>query len=154
MGKLRAAAGCPLVAVVGLAKVLSPSHREGGPRCRCAAALVGSRLRCSSSCRSRSRQSAPQLADRLQTSLNLAFGSALATIGLTVPVVVATCIILDIPLVLGLDNKDIALLALTFLVSTIGRLRAHQHDARRRATRHLRCVPVSRVRALMRRETA
>jgi Ca2+:H+ antiporter len=33
--------------------------------------------------------------------------------------VVTVCILLDIPLVLGLDGKDIALLALTFLVATI-----------------------------------
>ena len=59
------------------------------------------------------------LADRLQTNLNLAFGSALATIGLTVPVVVVVSILLGIPLVLGLDGKDIALMALTFLVSAI-----------------------------------
>jgi len=60
------------------------------------------------------------LANRLQTSMNLALGSALASIGLTIPVVVAVCLALDIPLILGLDPKDIALLALTFLVCTIG----------------------------------
>jgi Ca2+:H+ antiporter len=60
------------------------------------------------------------LADRLQTSFNLALGSALASIGLTIPVVVVVCITLDLPLLLGLDAKDIALLALTFLVCTIG----------------------------------
>jgi Ca2+:H+ antiporter len=60
------------------------------------------------------------LANRLQTSLNLALGSALATIGLTVPVVVAVCIAFDLPIVLGIDQKDIALLALTLLVGAIG----------------------------------
>jgi Ca2+:H+ antiporter len=52
--------------------------------------------------------------------MNLALGSALASIGLTIPVVVAVSLALDIPLVLGLDPKDIALLALTLLVCTIG----------------------------------
>jgi hypothetical protein len=71
------------------------------------------------------RQRRPRLADcrldrrRQQTSMNLALGSAFATIGLTVPVVVGFCLVLDIPLDLGLDPKDIALLALTFLVCTI-----------------------------------
>lgn len=58
-------------------------------------------------------------ADRLQTSMNLAVGSALATIGLTVPLVVLASIIFDLPLVMGLAPKEIALLAVTFLVSAI-----------------------------------
>ena len=58
-------------------------------------------------------------ADRLQTSMNLALGSALASIGLTIPAVVATAVILDLPLVLGLQIKDMALLILTFMVAAI-----------------------------------
>jgi Ca2+:H+ antiporter len=57
--------------------------------------------------------------DRLQTSINLAIGSALATIGLTIPVVVAAVLIMDLPLELGLEPKDITLLALTFLVTVV-----------------------------------
>jgi Ca2+:H+ antiporter len=66
-------------------------------------------------------------ADRLQTSMNLAIGSALACIGLTVPVVVAAAIAFGFPLVLGLDSKEIALLSLTFVVSivTLGTGRTH-----------------------------
>jgi Ca2+:H+ antiporter len=60
------------------------------------------------------------LANRLQTSVNLALGSALATIGLTVPVVVAVCIAFDLPIVLGIDQKDIVLLVLTLLTGAIG----------------------------------
>jgi Ca2+:H+ antiporter len=60
------------------------------------------------------------LANRLQTSMNLAFGSALASIGLTVPVVVLVSIWLDMPLVLGLAPKDMVLLALSSVVCTIG----------------------------------
>jgi Ca2+:H+ antiporter len=58
-------------------------------------------------------------ADRLQTSMNLAIGSALACIGLTIPVVAVASVILKLPLVLGLDAKDLALLAVTFVVSTV-----------------------------------
>ena len=59
------------------------------------------------------------LADRLQTSMNLALGSALASIGLTIPAVVVTATVLDLPLVLGLPPKDLVLLALAFLVGAI-----------------------------------
>lgn len=51
--------------------------------------------------------------NRLQTSLNLSLGSALASIGLTIPSVAAVCIIFDIPIILGLDIKSIILLALS-----------------------------------------
>src|SRR3546814_13189951 len=45
-------------------------------------------------------------ADRLQTSLNLALGSALATIGLTIPAVAILSIVADMPISLGLDAKS------------------------------------------------
>lgn len=51
--------------------------------------------------------------NKIQSSLNLALGSALASIGLTIPAVSAVCIFYDIPLVLGLDKKSIILLALS-----------------------------------------
>lgn len=57
--------------------------------------------------------------DRLQTSLNLALGSALATIGLTVPIIAALSVMFGWTLVLGLDPKGITLLALTLLVSAM-----------------------------------
>jgi Ca2+:H+ antiporter len=58
-------------------------------------------------------------ANRLQTSMNLAIGSALASIGLTIPVVVTAAVMFNLPLELGLEPKDMALLALTFVVSAI-----------------------------------
>ena len=51
--------------------------------------------------------------------MNLAVGFALACIGLTVPVVVLASILFHLPLVLGLEPKDIAMLAVTFLVSAV-----------------------------------
>jgi Ca2+:H+ antiporter len=51
--------------------------------------------------------------NRLQASLNLALGSALASIGLTIPSVAIVCSILDIKIVLGLDAKSIILLGLS-----------------------------------------
>jgi len=58
-------------------------------------------------------------ANRLQTSLNLALGSALASIGLTIPTVAVVSIVIGQPLALGLNAKDQVLLALTLLVSMI-----------------------------------
>ena len=58
-------------------------------------------------------------ANRLQTSMNLALGSALASIGLTIPAVAFTSMLIGMPLVLGLDPKDLTLLLLTFLVASI-----------------------------------
>ena len=55
----------------------------------------------------------------LGVALALPFGSALATIGLTIPAVVLVSVVLGLPLVLGLEAKDLALLLLAFLVSTI-----------------------------------
>jgi len=54
--------------------------------------------------------------NQLQTSLNLALGSALASIGLTIPSVVLVCLMYHIDLVLGIDLKSMVLLALSFFV--------------------------------------
>ena len=56
---------------------------------------------------------------RVQTSLNLAFGSAIASIGLTIPVIAVASIWLPGPLVLGLQPVQIVLLALTVVVASL-----------------------------------
>jgi Ca2+:H+ antiporter len=55
----------------------------------------------------------------LQKSINLALGSSLATIGLTVPAVAVAAYTLDKQLVLGLDPREMVLLVLTFVVSML-----------------------------------
>ncbi|HEY8289521.1 MAG TPA: hypothetical protein VIG49_09645 [Acetobacteraceae bacterium] len=57
--------------------------------------------------------------NRLQTSLNLALGSALASIGLTIPAVAIVALATGWTLVLGLDPKGMVLLALSLLVATL-----------------------------------
>lgn len=52
--------------------------------------------------------------NRLQTSINLALGSALASIGLTIPSVVLICILFDIDVILGIDTKPMILMLLSF----------------------------------------
>jgi Ca2+:H+ antiporter len=57
--------------------------------------------------------------ERLQTSLNLALGSALASIGLTIPVVATLSLWNGWTLTLGLDPKATALLVLTLFISAL-----------------------------------
>ncbi|HZM93157.1 MAG TPA: hypothetical protein VFB92_07055 [Vicinamibacterales bacterium] len=56
---------------------------------------------------------------RMQISLNLAFGSAMASIGLTIPTIAVASIWLPVPLHLGLDGNHIVLLALTIVVTVL-----------------------------------
>lgn len=58
-------------------------------------------------------------ANRLQTSLNLALGSALASIGLTIPAVAVVSISTGWTLTLGLDTKSVVLLLLSLFVCTL-----------------------------------
>ncbi|HYH16780.1 MAG TPA: ionic transporter y4hA [Flavisolibacter sp.] len=51
--------------------------------------------------------------NRLQTSLNLALGSALASIGLTIPAVAIASIFTGLTVALGIDTKSIVLLVLS-----------------------------------------
>src|SRR6202045_4160897 len=55
----------------------------------------------------------------LQKSINLALGSSLATIGLTIPAVAAAAYALDKQLVLGLNPQELVLLVLTFILSML-----------------------------------
>jgi Ca2+:H+ antiporter len=57
--------------------------------------------------------------NRLQTSLNLALGSALASIALTIPVVAAVSLWQGWPLALGIDQKSTVLLVLSLMVATL-----------------------------------
>ncbi len=56
---------------------------------------------------------------RIQTSLNLAYGSALASIGLTIPAVALATIWLDGPLVLGLTGRETVLMVLVLAISAL-----------------------------------
>jgi Ca2+:H+ antiporter len=108
-----------LVAVVGLAKLISPAIESGLSSVGAPKAVVGVIIAMIVLLPETWAAVRAARADRLQTSMNLAIGSALASIGLTVPVVVLLSIALDLPLVLGLEAKDIALVGLTFVVGAI-----------------------------------
>jgi Ca2+:H+ antiporter len=57
--------------------------------------------------------------NQLQISINLALGSAVACIGLTVPFVAVIATWLDQPIALGIDNESTLLLLLSFLVAIL-----------------------------------
>jgi len=58
-------------------------------------------------------------ANRLQRSVNILLGSVLASIGLTIPLVIAISLGTDRPLTLGLDAVDTVMLLLTLLTSIL-----------------------------------
>jgi Ca2+:H+ antiporter len=108
-----------LVAVVGLAKTLSPSIERvvanmGWPDSLVGIVIAALVLLPEGTAALRSAR-----ADRLQTSLNLALGSVLASIGLTIPTVAVVFVSIQQPLVLGLDPKETVMLALTLLTGAI-----------------------------------
>jgi Ca2+:H+ antiporter len=108
-----------LVSVVGLAKMLSPTIERAVEAAKAPRAVVGIVIAAVVLLPETWAAVRAARADRLQTSVNLAVGSALACIGLTVPVVALASIVFNLPLVLGLAPKEMALLALTFVVSTL-----------------------------------
>src|SRR4051794_10724795 len=108
-----------LVSVVGLAKVLSPSIERAVEAAEAPRAVVGIVIAALVLLPETWAAVRAARADRLQASMNLALGSALACIGLTVPVVVLASLAFGLPLVLGLDPKGMAMLAVTFLVSAV-----------------------------------
>jgi Ca2+:H+ antiporter len=122
IGQTWASAGLLLVSlltVVGLAKTLSPSIEHAVEVADAPRSVVGIVIAALVLLPETWAAVRAARANRLQTSMNLAIGSALASIGLTVPFVVMASILLGLPLVLGLEPKDIALLAITFLASTV-----------------------------------
>ena len=105
-----------LTGVVGLAKVLSPTIEATVAALQAPKAFVGVVIALLVLLPETWAAVRAAAANRLQTSMNLAIGSVLASIGLTIPAVVLGSVLLDMPLVLGLNNKDMVLLLLTFLV--------------------------------------
>ena len=108
-----------LVAVVGLAKALSPSIEAAVLDFGAPEAVVGIIIAALVLLPEGFAAARAARADKLQTSLNLALGSALASIGLTIPVIAAIFVVTGRPLILGIDPKETVLLLLTLIVGTI-----------------------------------
>jgi Ca2+:H+ antiporter len=108
-----------LVAVVLLTKSIAPEledalHRAGAPATAVGVLIAALVLLPEGLSAVRAAR-----ADRLQTSLNLALGSALASIGLTIPAVAGISLATGVRLVLGIDARSTALLLLSFFVASL-----------------------------------
>jgi Ca2+:H+ antiporter len=108
-----------LVAVVGLAKVLSPGIERAVAAAGMPQAVVGIAIALMVLLPETWAAVRAAARNRMQISFNLALGSALATIGLTIPAVAVTSIVLGLPLALGLPPKEVTLLALTLLLTSM-----------------------------------
>ncbi len=108
-----------LVAVVLLAKSLSPTVKRAVEAAGAPQAMVGIIIALVVLLPEAIAAVGAARRDDLQTSLNLAIGSALATTGLTIPAVAAVSLWLHLDLVLGLSVREIVLLALTLLVTSL-----------------------------------
>ena len=108
-----------LVAVVGLAKTLAPAIEAGVNAISAPLAVVGIAIAILVLLPETLSAVRAALRNRMQISFNLALGSALATIGLTIPAVAITSLVLNLPLELGLPYKEISLLGLTMMISVM-----------------------------------
>jgi len=116
-----------LLAVVGLAKVLSPSIEAAVAAAGAPQAVIGIAIAMLVLLPETWAAARAARANRLQTSLNLAFSSALASIGLTIPAVAFASVVIGMPLALGLEAKVLVLLALTFVVASITLVSGRTH---------------------------
>jgi Ca2+:H+ antiporter len=108
-----------LISVVGLAKVTSPLletviYDAGLPATLIAVSIAGLVLLPEGISAVRAAYFG-----RSQTSLNLAYGSGMATIGLTIPVIAVMSIFFGFPITLGLNSQEMVLLFLTIIVSIL-----------------------------------
>ncbi|KOX12089.1 ionic transporter y4hA [Saccharothrix sp. NRRL B-16348] len=108
-----------LVAVVGLAKVESPAIEAGVRAAGFPQSFVGVVIALLVLLPETIAAARAALRERVQTSLNLGYGSAMASIGLTIPTIALATIWLDGPLVLGLGATQTVLLVLTIVVSVL-----------------------------------
>jgi Ca2+:H+ antiporter len=108
-----------LVAVVGLAKVLSPTIERAVAAAGMPQSVVGIAIALIVLLPETGAAVRAAARNRMQISFNLALGSALATIGLTIPAVAVTSIALGLPLALGLPPKEVTLLALSLLLTSM-----------------------------------
>jgi Ca2+:H+ antiporter len=108
-----------LIAVVGLAKALTPTLEVGVAWVNAPKAVVGIVIAALVLLPEGLAALRAARANRLQTSLNLALGSALASIGLTIPAVAVVSIVLGRSLELGLGVMEEVLLLLTLFVGVI-----------------------------------
>ena len=108
-----------LGAVVLLAKTLAPAIEGGVVRMGAPKSLVGIIVALVILLPEGMAALRAARKNRLQTSLNLALGSALASIGLTIPAVALVSVVGGFPVTLGIDTKSTLLLLLALFTVMI-----------------------------------
>lgn len=108
-----------LIAVIGLAKMISPVIERGIDFLGAPKSTVGLLIAVIVLLPETWAAINAARANRLQTSLNLALGSGIASIALTIPVVIVYSFYMQQELVLGLDPKNMVFMVMTFLVGAL-----------------------------------
>ena len=108
-----------LIVVVGLAELLSPAIEAGVEAAGAPKTIVGIAIALLVLLPEGFAAVRAARANRLQSSLNLALGSALASIGLSIPAIAAIAIFFDLPLSLGISNLNMTLMYLSFFIGAL-----------------------------------
>jgi len=108
-----------LIVVVGLAELLSPAIEAGVEAAGAPKTIVGIAIALLVLLPEGFAAVRAARANRLQSSLNLALGSGLASIGLSIPAIAAIAIIFDLPLSLGISNLNMTLMYLSFFIGAL-----------------------------------
>jgi Ca2+:H+ antiporter len=105
-----------LAVVVGLAEALNPAIEAGVKAAGVPKTVVGIAIAMLVLLPEGYAAVRAARANRLQSSLNLALGSALASIGLTIPTIAAFAIFFNLPLSLGISSLNMTLMYLSFFI--------------------------------------
>ena len=108
-----------LIVVVGLAEALNPAIEAGVKAAGAPKTVVGIAIAMLVLLPEGYAAVRAAKANRLQSSLNLALGSALASIGLTIPTVATIAIVFSLPLSLGISSLNMTLMYLSFFIGAL-----------------------------------
>ncbi|OZB46977.1 MAG: hypothetical protein B7X60_07185 [Polynucleobacter sp. 39-45-136] len=108
-----------LIAVILLAKQLAPFIEAGVQAVGAPHEVVGILIACLVLLPESFTAIRQAIDNKMQNSFNLAYGSGLASVGLTIPVVAVLSYVFGITLTLGLDAKSLVFLMLTFILSVM-----------------------------------
>lgn len=108
-----------LAVVVGLAEALNPAIEAGVKAAGAPKTVVGIAIAMLVLLPEAYAAVRAARANRLQSSLNLALGSALASIGLTIPTVAAIAIFFNLPLSLGISSLNMTLMYLSLFIGAL-----------------------------------
>jgi Ca2+:H+ antiporter len=116
-----------LIAVVGLAHQVSPSIETLVDQANLPKSVISVAIAMLTLLPEAWAAIRAALANRIQTSLNLALGSALASIGLTIPAIALASKLVGTTLILGLAPKELVLVVLAFFVTSITLVAGRTH---------------------------